>query len=130
MTLSLDSSVKRSSMNSSVCLFPEGFTVRQASTADLDTLVLHRRAMFYDMGYTDAAALDSMAAKFRPWLLARMDSGDYLTWLVSAPDGSVAAGARALVNGLASAHDWHRNAARQHPQRLYRRTVSPSWPRT
>ena len=72
---------------------PEGFTARQASTADLDTLVLHRRAMFRDMGYSDAAALDSMAAKFRPWLLARMDSGDYLAWLVSGPDGSVAAGA-------------------------------------
>jgi GNAT superfamily N-acetyltransferase len=71
---------------------PEGFAIRQASTADLDTLVFHRRAMFHDMGYTDAAALDSMAAKFRPWLLARMDSGDYLAWLVSAPDGSVAAG--------------------------------------
>ena len=64
---------------------PEGFTARQASTADLDTLVLHRRAMFHDMGYSDAAALDSMAAKFRPWLLARMDSGDYLAWLVSGP---------------------------------------------
>ncbi len=72
---------------------PEGFAVRQASTADLDTLVLHRCAMFSDMGYTDAAALDSMAAKFRSWLSARMNSGDYLAWLVSAPDGSVAAGA-------------------------------------
>jgi GNAT superfamily N-acetyltransferase len=71
---------------------PEGFAIRQASTADLDSLVFHRCAMFLDMGYTDAAALDSMAAKFRPWLLARMDSGDYLAWLVSAPDGSVAAG--------------------------------------
>ena len=72
---------------------PEGFTVRQASTADLDTLVFHRRAMFSDMGYSDAAALDSMAAKFRPWLSARMNSGDYLAWLVSGPNGSVAAGA-------------------------------------
>ena len=72
---------------------PEGFTVRHASTTDLDTLVFHRRAMFHDMGYADAAALDSMAAKFRPWLSARMDSGDYLAWLLSAPDGSVAAGA-------------------------------------
>ena len=72
---------------------PEGFTARQASTADLDTLVLHRRAMFYDMGYADAAALDSMAAKFRPWLSERMNSGDYLAWLVSGPDGSIAAGA-------------------------------------
>jgi GNAT superfamily N-acetyltransferase len=34
-----------------------------------------------------------MSAKFRRWLLERMDSGDYLAWLVSASDGSVAAGA-------------------------------------
>jgi GNAT superfamily N-acetyltransferase len=72
---------------------PDGFAIRQASTADLDMLVTHRRAMFYDMGYTDAAALDSMSARFHSWLLARMNSGDYLAWLVSAPDGSVAAGA-------------------------------------
>lgn len=72
---------------------PQGFAIRQASTADLDTLVFHRRAMFEDMGYADLAAIESMSAKFRSWLLARMDSGDYLAWLVSAPDGSVAAGA-------------------------------------
>ena len=72
---------------------PEGFAVRQASTADLDILVSHRRAMFYDMGYRDEAALDSMSARFRPWLLERMNSGDYLAWLLSAPDASVAAGA-------------------------------------
>jgi GNAT superfamily N-acetyltransferase len=72
---------------------PEGFTIRQASTANLDTLVSHRRAMFHDMGYHDDVALDSMSAKFRPWLLDRVDSGDYLAWLVHPPDGSIAAGA-------------------------------------
>ena len=72
---------------------PEGFTIRRASTDDADTLVEHRRAMFHDMGYRDSAALDSMAAKFRPWLLTRMSAGEYLAWLVIAPDGSIAAGA-------------------------------------
>jgi GNAT superfamily N-acetyltransferase len=72
---------------------PEGFVLRQASTADLDTLVLHRWAMFHDMGYKDETALDLMSAKFRRWLRDRMNSGNYLAWLVSAPDGSVAAGA-------------------------------------
>jgi ribosomal protein S18 acetylase RimI-like enzyme len=71
---------------------PDGFTLRRASTADLDTLVEHRRAMFQDMGYTDQAAMHSMSAKFRVWLLAKMNVGDYLAWLVDAPDGSVAAG--------------------------------------
>ena len=71
---------------------PEGFTLRRASTDDVITLVEHRRGMFYDMGYRDPAALDSMAARFRPWLLTQMNSGEYLAWLVVAPDGSIAAG--------------------------------------
>jgi GNAT superfamily N-acetyltransferase len=70
----------------------EGFTLRRATTADLDTLVEHRRAMFQDMGYTDHAAMASMAARFRPWLLAHMNAGDYLAWLISAPGGPIAAG--------------------------------------
>ena len=72
---------------------PEGFSIRSASIVDLDTLVAHRRSMFRDMGYTDEGVMDSMSAKFRVWLLARMDSGDYRAWLVSGPDGSIAAGA-------------------------------------
>ena len=87
---------------------PEGFILCRATTGDLDVLVEHRRAMFRDMGYSDETALTSMASKFRPWLLEHMKGGDYLAWLVSAPDG------------LASAHGWSRRASRQHPQRLHR----------
>jgi hypothetical protein len=57
---------------------PEGFAIRRASSAEFDTLVAHRRAMFCDMGYSDQAALDSMSEKFGAWLLEHMDSGDYL----------------------------------------------------
>jgi hypothetical protein len=64
---------------------PEGFVLRRASTADVETLVTHRRAMFRDMGYNDEVALDSMSTKFRIWLLERMNSGDYHAWLVTAP---------------------------------------------
>jgi len=49
--------------------------------------------MFQDMGYRDEIALDSMTAKFRVWLLEHMNAGDYHAWLISAPDGSIAAGA-------------------------------------
>jgi len=72
---------------------PEGFALRRATSDDLDTLVWHRRAMFHDMGYSDEAALDSMAAKFRIWLLEKLKAGEYHAWLISAPDGSIAAGA-------------------------------------
>jgi GNAT superfamily N-acetyltransferase len=72
---------------------PKGFILRRASTADLDILVEHRRAMFEDMGHTDQVAMSSMSAKFRPWLLAHMNAGDYLAWLIEGPDASIAAGA-------------------------------------
>ena len=72
---------------------PEGYAVRRASTDDIDTLVAHRRAMFVDMGYRDEAALDTMAAKSRTWLLAKMDCEEYLAWLAIAPDRSIVAGA-------------------------------------
>ena len=48
--------------------------------------------MFLNMGYEDEAVLDSMSARFRVWLIDHMNTGDYLAWLVTAPDGSVAAG--------------------------------------
>jgi len=72
---------------------PEGFALRGASVDDLATLVAHRRAMFYDMGYRDDASLDSMSARFRPWVQAHMNAVEYLAWLAIAPDSSVAAGA-------------------------------------
>jgi GNAT superfamily N-acetyltransferase len=72
---------------------PDGFTLRRASIADLDTLVSHRREMFRDMGYNDEAAMDSMSARLQVWLCDRMNAGEYHAWLIDAPDGSVAAGA-------------------------------------
>lgn len=71
---------------------PDGFTLRPASTEDLEILVGHRRAMFLDMGYEDEAVLDSMSRRFREWLMKQMSAGNYLAWLVMAPDGSIAAG--------------------------------------
>jgi len=70
------------------------FTIRQATLADVDILIAHRRGMFHDMGYHDAPALDAMCAKFRPWLVAKMEAEQYLAWFAS-PDGSetVVAGA-------------------------------------
>ncbi len=72
---------------------PDGFVLRRASATDLDTLVTHRREMFREMGYKVDATMESMSDRFRDWLIERMNSGDYLAWLASAPDGSIAAGA-------------------------------------
>ncbi len=48
--------------------------------------------MFVDMGYRDERVLDAMTASFRPWLIHKMQAGEYLAWLAIATDGSVAAG--------------------------------------
>ncbi len=71
---------------------PAGFQVRRATTADIDVLAGHRRSMFVDMGYHDEAALDAMTEKCHDWLLARMSRDEYLAWLVTAPNQSIAAG--------------------------------------
>jgi len=60
---------------------------------DLETIVHHRRAMFFDMGSRDERALDAMSEKFRPWLQRKMAAGGHLAWFAIAPDGAVAAGA-------------------------------------
>jgi ribosomal protein S18 acetylase RimI-like enzyme len=48
--------------------------------------------MFHEMGYGDTEALDVMSARFRPWLLRKMESGEYLGWFALTADSSIAAG--------------------------------------
>lgn len=69
------------------------FSIRAATVADVEILTSHRRSMFSDMGYRDAAALDAMCAAFRPWLVAKMKAGEYLAWLATDSDSAVVAGA-------------------------------------
>jgi GNAT superfamily N-acetyltransferase len=69
------------------------YTVRAATLADAATVTAHRRAMFVDMGETDAERLDAMCAEFLPWVSARMERGEYLTWLAEDKTGAVVAGA-------------------------------------
>ena len=69
-----------------------GFLIRPGAASDAKTIVAHRRAMFSEMGYRDEEALDKMSRAFEPWLLRRMQSGEYLAWFAVAADGSIAAG--------------------------------------
>ena len=69
------------------------FAIREATLADAETIVGHRRAMFHDMGYRDMAWLDQMASSFLPWLRRKLKSAEYLAWFAVTPDGAVAAGA-------------------------------------
>ncbi|HJT70546.1 MAG TPA: GNAT family N-acetyltransferase [Terriglobales bacterium] len=71
----------------------EAIDLRRATLADASAIVKHRRAMFHDMGHHDQGGLDLMAAKFRVWLEAKMQSEEYLAWLVITGDERVVAGA-------------------------------------
>lgn len=59
---------------------------------DVETIVQQRRAMFFDMGHRDEAALDSMCHGFRPWLKRQMEDGHYLAWFAMDEGQQVAAG--------------------------------------
>lgn len=49
--------------------------------------------MFRDMGDSDQVALNSMTAKFLPWVEAKMQASEYLAWLAVAAEDRVVAGA-------------------------------------
>jgi GNAT superfamily N-acetyltransferase len=66
--------------------------IRPATLADAETIATHRRTMFYEMGYRDAAALDAMVADFLPWLRQRLATAEYLAWLALSPDSTIVAG--------------------------------------
>lgn len=70
----------------------EQYTIRRATAAEAERVVAHRRSMFFDMGYRDPW-LEEMTVVFRPWLLRKMESGDYLEWFATGADGAVVAGA-------------------------------------
>jgi GNAT superfamily N-acetyltransferase len=63
---------------------------------DVETVVAHRRAMFVEMGYPDDPVMSRMCAEFRPWLVRKMEAGEYLAWFAVATDadndGGIAAG--------------------------------------
>lgn len=68
------------------------FSIRAAGIADLALLARHRRDMFRAMGYEDETALAGMESAFAAWVEPRIDSGEYLAWLVLSPQGQPVAG--------------------------------------
>jgi GNAT superfamily N-acetyltransferase len=70
-----------------------GYSIREAILADAETIIRHRRQMFFDMGHRDAAVLDALVNSFRPWLADKMAKNEYRGWFAIAKDGSIAAGA-------------------------------------
>jgi GNAT superfamily N-acetyltransferase len=103
----------------------EGYTIREATIADAETIVRHRREMFFDMGHQDTAVLDELVRSFRPWLIEKMSKNEYRAWFAIAQDGSVAAGAGLwLMNwppGLHTSEPWRGNILNVYTEPAHRR---------
>ena len=75
----------------------EEITLREAGPNDLEAVLRHRRAMFEDMGYKDAAALEAMERSCRPFFAQALAEGWYRGWLAEAGKDVVVAGAGVLI---------------------------------
>jgi GNAT superfamily N-acetyltransferase len=72
-------------------------TIREAGPADLEVILHHRRAMFEDMGYKDAVALEAMDQTCRPFFIHALVEGTYRAWLAENGAGQVVAGGGVLI---------------------------------
>ena len=80
----------------------EDITIRMATVDDAPIVVHHRRAMFFDMGYTDPAALGAMDASFLPYVSQSLVDETYRGWLAHTSDGRVVAGSGLIVHAWPS----------------------------
>ena len=81
-----------------------GLLIRSGAASDAATIVTHRRAMFSEMGYRDQEALDNMCVAFEPWLVGKMQTGEYLAWFAVGADASIAAGLGLWLMDLSLTH--------------------------
>jgi GNAT superfamily N-acetyltransferase len=104
----------------------QSYSIREATLADVETIVRHRREMFFDMGHQEPAVLDEMADSFRTWLKEKMSKEEYRGWFAIAEDGSVAAGAGLwLMNwppGLYTSEPWRGNVLNVYTEHQHRRS--------
>ena len=81
-------------------------TIREAGSADLETILHHRRSMFRDMGEGTAEELDRMVEVARPWVARALADGSYRHWLAMDASGCVAGGGGVLISPWpANPHD-------------------------
>ncbi len=98
-------------MDPSITFQWKQYTIRQATPADLDTIMHHRRHMFLDMGHKDDAALAEAMGTSRAFFAERLANGRYHSWLVERTPGQVVAGAGVIV------FDYHSSPLDPSPRR-------------
>jgi GNAT superfamily N-acetyltransferase len=74
----------------------EGVNLRKATVADLPVVMHHRRAMFEEMKYGDAASVDAMAATSEPFFKQKIEEGEYHGWLIES-EGEVISGGGIVI---------------------------------
>jgi GNAT superfamily N-acetyltransferase len=76
---------------------PTEFLIREATIADVPEILRHRRGMFEDMGYRDAAALEAMRAPSQAFLEKGIREGFFRGWLAETADGRIAGGGGIVI---------------------------------
>lgn len=80
-------------------------TIREALPEDIPEILRQRRAMYEDMNYKDAGALDAMAKLSAEWLANHIADGSFRAWLACDADCPVAGGAVIITPWLAHPYD-------------------------
>jgi GNAT superfamily N-acetyltransferase len=72
---------------------PSTYSLRLATTNDVETIVRHRKRMIHEIREASEKALSAMGDAFAEWVRPKIEGGEYLAWFAITEDGSVAAGA-------------------------------------
>jgi len=88
-------------------------SIRRASAEDLTHILHHRLAMFEEMGFRDAAALNRVAAVSREYFTEALRAGAYLGWLAEDADRQVVGGGGIVVA------DWPGFPGEHHAKRAW-----------
>lgn len=66
--------------------------IRKATLRDLELLVVHRRGMWLDMGYTNKRLLDAADPVYRQWAKKRLKTGELVGWVIEVNKNPIASG--------------------------------------
>jgi GNAT superfamily N-acetyltransferase len=99
--------------------------LREATLADLEVLIHHRRRMFSEMGGDYEKSVELILASARAYFQTALCDGSYRGWLAQAQDGSIVAGGGLVIAA------WPGFFAEKHPRRAWilNMYTEPAWRR-
>ena len=87
------------------------FSIREATTTDVDILVHHRLGMYLGMG-TDPVEVSRLEQPSREYFARAVREGDYRGWLAQTADGRVVSGGGIVIS------PWPSNPRDPYPRRV------------